>query len=168
LTIVDCVIVPEVALIVTCDVPGGVDGTKISLELEQPAIKPTERMKAPNRPRRPRARCWLGDRRRGKSRRAPKGRKRATVILSMEVPWMVKGRMHAIFFTVAMVTVVVAGAPAVTANDVGEKVQVAASGKPLQARATVPLKLLVGTALRTNVADDPAATVAPELDALKP
>jgi hypothetical protein len=46
------VIEPEVALIVTCDVPAGVDGTKISLVLEQPAIKPTDRMRAPNRPRR--------------------------------------------------------------------------------------------------------------------
>ena len=81
---------------------------------------------------------------------------------------MVKGRTHAIFFTVAMVRVAVAGAPAVTASDVGEKVQVAAWGKPLQASATVPLKLLAGAALTTNVADDPAATVAAELDALKP
>ena len=55
-----------------------------------------------------------------------------------------------------MVTVVVAGAPAVTANDVGEKEHVAACGRPLHARATVPLKLLAGAALRTNVADDPA------------
>ena len=80
------VIVPEVALTVMAAVPAGVDGTKTSLELEQPAKKPAERMKAPNRPRRRRERCWLGDRRRGKRRRAPKGRKRATVILSMEVP----------------------------------------------------------------------------------
>ena len=52
LTIVLWVIVPEVALIVIADVPAGVEGTKISLVLEQPAIKPAERMKAPNRPRR--------------------------------------------------------------------------------------------------------------------
>lgn len=80
------VIEPEVALTVMAAVPAGVDGTKISLELEQPAKKPAERTKAPNKPRRRRERCWLGDRRRGKRRRAPKGRKRATVILSMEVP----------------------------------------------------------------------------------
>ena len=81
---------------------------------------------------------------------------------------MVNGRTHAVFFTVVMVTVAVAGAPAVTANDVGEKVQVAAWGKPLQASATVPLKLFVGAALTMVVADDPAVTVAAELDALKP
>src|SRR5882757_1606565 len=86
----------------------------------------------------------------------------------MEVPRMVNGRTHAIFFTVAMVRVVVAGAPAVTASDAGEKAQVVASGRPLQARATVPLKLFAGAALRTNVADDPAATVAVEAEELKP
>src|SRR5882762_7762728 len=75
------VIEPELALTVMAAVPAGVDGTKTSLELEQPAKKPAERMKAPNRPRRRRERCWLSDRRRGKTRRAPKGRKRATVIL---------------------------------------------------------------------------------------
>jgi hypothetical protein len=32
----------------------------------------------------------------------------------------------------------------------------------------VPLKLLAGAALTTNVVDDPAVTVAAELDALKP
>jgi hypothetical protein len=52
LTIVLWVIVPEVALMVTADVPAGVDGTEAPLEPEQPAIKLTERMKAPNRPRR--------------------------------------------------------------------------------------------------------------------
>ena len=57
LTTVLWVIVPEVALMVTADVPAGVDGTKTSLELEQPATKPAERMKAPNRPRRRRERC---------------------------------------------------------------------------------------------------------------
>ena len=59
----DCVIEPEVALIVTCDVPTGVDGTKTSLVLEHPAIKPAEKMRAPNRPRTRKERCWLGDRR---------------------------------------------------------------------------------------------------------
>src|SRR3979411_1229590 len=81
---------------------------------------------------------------------------------------MVKGRRAAVFFTVAMVRVVVAGAPAVTASDAGEKVQVAASGRPLQARATAPLKLFAGAALRMNVAEDPAATVAAEAEELNP
>ena len=61
-----------------------------------------------------------------------------------------------------------AGAPATTVNCAGEKLQVAASGRPLQARATVPLKLLVGAALTTKVADDPAVTVVPEVEAVKP
>src|SRR5438067_13306891 len=167
-TTVLCVIVPEVALTVTADIPAGVDGTNTSLMLEHPATKPAERMTTPNRPRRRMERCQPSDRRRRKRRRAPKGRKSGTVILSTDVPWMVKGRTHALFFTVAIVRVVVAGAPAVTFNDAGENAQVAASGRPLQPSVTVPLKLFVGAALRTNVADDPALTVAPELDALKP
>src|SRR5258708_12597280 len=40
-----------------------------------------------------------------------------------------------------------------------EKVQVAASSRLLQARATAPLKLSVSTALTMAVIDDPAATV---------
>jgi hypothetical protein len=48
---VDWVIEPEVALTVMADVPAGVDGTKTSLILEQPATKPAERRRVPNRPR---------------------------------------------------------------------------------------------------------------------
>ena len=72
-----------------------------------------------------------------------------------------KGRTHADLFTVAMVSVVVAGAPAVTFSEAGENMHVAASGRRLQPGATGPLKLFVGAALITNVSDDPAATVAP-------
>ena len=80
-----------------------------------------------------------------------------------------EGRSIAVFFTVAMVSVLVAGAPATTVNCAGEKVQVAASGRPaLQARATVPLKLLAGAALTIAVADEPAVTVAAEVEAVKP
>jgi len=66
------------------------------------------------------------------------------------------------------VTVLVAGAPEVTFSCAGEKVQVAASGRPLQASATAPLKLLVGTALTTTVVEEPAVAVAAEAEALKP
>jgi len=77
---------PEVAFTVTADVPAGVDGTKTSLELEQPAKKPAERMRTPNKPRRRMERRRLNNPRRGKMRSAPNGRKSATVILSIEVP----------------------------------------------------------------------------------
>lgn len=90
------------------------------------------------------------------------------VIPAVAIPRRVRGSRSAIFFTVAIVTVLVAGAPATTVSCAGAKLQVAASGRPLQARATVPLKLLVGAALTTNVADDPAVTVLAEVEALKP
>ena len=161
---------PEVALIVTCEVPAGVDGTKTSLLLEQPAmaIKPAETTRTPNRPRSRMERSLLRDRRLVKVRIAPKGRKRTAAIPAVLAPRKVGGRKSAIFFTVAIVTVLVAGAPEATVKLAGEKVQVAASGRPLQASATVPLKLLVGTALTTAVAEEPAATVAAEVEALKP
>jgi len=79
-----------------------------------------------------------------------------------------KSRFPALGFSIEIVRLSVPFNPSDTASDVGEKVQVAAWGKPLHARATVPLKLLAGAALTTNVADDPAVTVAAELDALKP
>ena len=67
-----------------------------------------------------------------------------------------------------MVTVQVEGTPAETIACAGAKEHLAATGKLLQARETVPLKLLVGTALTTAVTDDPAATVRLEAEALKP
>jgi hypothetical protein len=67
-----------------------------------------------------------------------------------------------------MVTVVEAGAPDVTASVAGAKVQVAASGRPLQARVTLPLKLFVGTALTMSGMEEPSATVMTEVEALKP
>ena len=67
-----------------------------------------------------------------------------------------------------MVTVLVEGAPEVTVNCAGEKEHLAATGRPLQARVTVPLKLFVGTALITAVTDDPSATVRLEVEALNP
>src|SRR5271170_6460765 len=121
----------------------------------------------PTRPRSRMKRCLLGERRREKVRIAPKGRRRAVVIPILAAPRRVKGRSVAIC-TVAMVTVVVAGAEEVTFNCGGEKVQVAASGRPLQASVTAPLKLLVGAALRTTVAEEPAATVTAEAEAEKP
>ena len=153
---------------VIADVPAGVDGTKISLELEQPAINPAETNRRPKRPKSRTLRSWLGDRRREKVRIAPKGKRRAAVIPAVAIPRSVRGWRSAIGFTVAMVTVLVAGAPATTVSCAGAKEQVAASGRPLHARATVPLKLLVGTALTMAVADDPAVTVAAEVEALKP
>jgi hypothetical protein len=69
---------------------------------------------------------------------------------------------------VEMVTVLVAGALAVTVSDAGEKTHFAASGSPVHDRATVPLKLLVGIALTTAVAEEPLATVMFVLDALNP
>src|SRR5580698_3706911 len=70
---------------------------------------------------------------------------------------------------VCMVTVPSAGALAETASDDGEKLQVALRGRPLQARLTVPLKLLVGATLMVagGVAF-PATTVTVGLPVLKP
>src|ERR1700760_2956826 len=109
---------PEVALMVTADVPAGVDGTKTSLELEQPATKPAEIRRIPSRPSSRRWRCCVPeDRRLREVKNAPKGRRRAAVIPAVAPPRRVWGRSSAAFFTVAMVRVVVAGALAVTAND---------------------------------------------------
>ena len=70
--------------------------------------------------------------------------------------------------TVVMVTVLVAGAPEVTPSVAGEKLQVAARGRLVQARVTLPLKLLVGTALTTAVADEPSVTDKADAETLKP
>ena len=82
---------PDVALMVTGEVPAGVDGTKTLLLLEQPAIKLAETRRIPNRPRSRRERCWLGDRRREKARMAPKGSRRAAVIPAVAAPRRVRG-----------------------------------------------------------------------------
>ena len=64
-------------------------------------------------------------------------------------------------------TVLVAAAVGVMVRVLGEKVQVTPTG-PLQARVTLPLKLLVGTTLMVAVVELPAVTVAAEVEALKP
>jgi hypothetical protein len=161
------VMVPEVALIVTAEVPVGVPGTAL-LELEQPAMNPAEMIKTPNRAKRRMERCWWVERRRENTNAAPKGRSRAVVIPAVATPRIVCGRKNAVPFTVEMVTVLVAGALAATVKDAGEKEHLAARGTVLHVRVTVPLKLLVGTALTTAVAEEPSATVRVEVEALKP
>jgi hypothetical protein len=101
-------------------------------------------------------------------RTAPKGRRKATVIPADAAPRRVFGRRDDVLFTVEMVTVLVEGAPEVTLNCAGENEHLAATGKLVQDRETVPLKLLVGTALTTAVTEDPSATVRLEAEALKP
>ena len=90
-TIVLWVIVPDVALMVTVDAPAGVDGTKTSLELEQPAIKPAETRRTPSRPNSRSWRCLPKDRRRDDARNALKGRRRAAVIPAVAAPRRVWG-----------------------------------------------------------------------------
>lgn len=100
-------------------------------------------------------------------RKAPKGSAKAAVMPAAALR-RVRGSSAAVGFVVEMVTVLVAGAPEVTLRLAGEKVQVEAWGKPVQVSATAPLKLLVGTALMTAVAEEPSLTVSVELEALKP
>jgi hypothetical protein len=66
------------------------------------------------------------------------------------------------------VTVLVAGTEEETLSCAGEKVQVAARGRVVQARVTDPLKLLVGRALIVKVAEEPSVTVAAEVEEEKP
>ena len=58
-----------------------------------------------------------------------------------------------------MVTVLVTLAAEVTVREAGEKLHVASSGSPVQARLTVPLKPLLGAILMVVVALDPVVTV---------
>ena len=67
-----------------------------------------------------------------------------------------------------MVTVLRALDIGETESWLGEKLQVAPAGRPVQARVTVPLKLFVGATLTTIWLEDPAAIVGTELDALTP
>ena len=157
------VIVPEVALMVTGVDPMGVKGTAL-LVLEQPAISPAERTKTAKRAK-SRMLSWRG---REKVRIAAKGRRRAAVIAEAAAPLRVDGERDALFFTVEMVTVLGAGAPEVTVSCAGEKEHLAARGKLLQARVTVPLKLLVGTALTISGTEEPSVTVMAGAEALKP
>jgi hypothetical protein len=69
---------------------------------------------------------------------------------------------------VITVTVLVAGAEEETLSCAGEKVQLAARGRVVQARVTVPLKLLVGRALTVKVVEEPAVTVAADIEEEKP
>ena len=51
MTVVDWVIVPEVALTVTWEAPVGVEGTNGSLVLEQPAMYAAVVMRTPSNPK---------------------------------------------------------------------------------------------------------------------
>ena len=64
-------------------------------------------------------------------------------------------------------TVLVAAAVGDTVSWLEEKVQVMPTA-PLQERVTLPLKLLVGSTLMVAVVELPDATVATEVEALKP
>lgn len=90
------------------------------------------------------------------------------MIAEAAAPLRVDGERDALFFTVEMVTVLGAGAPEVTVSCAGEKEHLAARGKLLQARVTVPLKLLVGTALTISGTEEPSETVMAGAEALKP
>lgn len=90
------------------------------------------------------------------------------MIPAAAAPRRVDGKSDAVFFTVEMVTVLGAGAPEVTVSCAGEKEHLAATGKLLQARVTVPLKLLVGTALMMSGTEEPSVTAMAEVEALKP
>ena len=67
-----------------------------------------------------------------------------------------------------MVTVLSALVVLETETEAGEKLQVAEMGRPVQARATVPLKLKVGAMAMVAVVDDPAVTVSAPAEALRP
>ena len=71
---------------VTADVPAGVDGTKTSLELEQPATKPAEIRRIPSRPSSRSWRCCVPEDRLREVKNAPKGRSRAAVIPAVAAP----------------------------------------------------------------------------------
>ena len=167
-TTVVWVTVPEVAWMVTFEVPVGVDGRTIGLVVEQPTKNAAEKIRTPSRPKSRRERCWLVDLRRERVRSAPKGRRKAAVIPAVAAPRRVEGWRLAVGFAVLNVTVVVAGAPEVTDTVAGEKKQVAATGRPEQRMFALPLKLLVGTRLTTAVVEEPAETVRAEVEVLMP
>ena len=98
----------------------------------------------------------------------PNGSRNAATTCAASVsPWL-NGRVSAALCAVWMVTVLVALAAGDTESWLGEKVQVASEGRPLQLKLTLPLKLLVGAALTMNCVEAPAATVAVCVEALRP
>src|ERR1700744_1422092 len=81
---------------------------------------------------------------------------------------MSRSRLVPCCLAVWMVTVPSAGALAVTGSGDGEELQVALRGRPLQVRATLPLKLLVGTTLIGTWVALPLVTVTEPVPVLKP
>src|SRR3984885_3923354 len=174
---------PEVAVMVTICKPAGVPGVAGVVgavgagveataaagfeEPEQPTTTPVEMTRRAKRL----SNCKGVDlpiaRLRVKTRREPKGRRNATVMAAEPLVQGVCFWRCAMPAAVWMVTVLVTAAVGVTESVLGEKVQVTPTG-PLQDKVTLPLKLLVGATLMVAVVELPAATVAAEVDALKP
>jgi hypothetical protein len=173
---------PEVAVMVTICKPAGVPGVAGVVgvvgagveatgagfeEPEQPTTTPVEMTRRAKRL----SNCKGVDlpmaRLRVKTRREPKGKRNATVMTAGPLVQGVCFWRCAMPAAVWMVTVLVAAAVGVIESVLGEKVQVTPTG-PLQDKATLPLKLLVGATLMVAVVELPAVTVAAEVDALKP
>ena len=68
----------------------------------------------------------------------------------------------------AIVTVLMAGAVAVTGSDAGEKLHVAPTGNPMQLNDTVPLNPFAGATLTVACAELPADTVPPPEPTVNP
>ena len=130
---------PAVAVTVNCVVPTGVDGASVPDELEQPATRAMG-IKAIAATEVSRLLLLL---RRRKSASEPKGRSRASVMPAARVLWS-RSRAITVLLVVWMVTTSVAGAEAVAAIVSWREAAGGGFGRPLQARVTVPLKLLVG------------------------
>jgi hypothetical protein len=90
LTTVDWLMVPDVALIVTCELPTGVLGVELLL-LEQPATNPAEIIRTANKPRSRRENLRRSDLRRENAKIVPNGRRKAAVIPAVAAPRSVRG-----------------------------------------------------------------------------
>ena len=162
-----CVTLPEVALIVTCCSPAGVDVDVVDegeLDDEHPTTRPAIVRKRTETPRL----CSfpLGARLRENARIEPNGNRTATTMpaapLFREGPWT-----FAILPVVLIATFVVLTAVALTESELEENAHEIPTG-PLQESATSPLKPLVGTTLTVAEVLEPSVTVAVGANALKP
>ena len=175
------VVLPEVAVMVTCWTPDGVPGVAGGVgavgaavpevagiaELEQPTARPVVASSSMRSPSNCSGALLPVIRLREKSSSEPKGRRKAAAMVAVVSAQGPRCCSFAMLAVVWQVMVLVAGAVGVTVRVLGEKEQVTPTG-PLQDRATLPLKLLTGATLMVAMAELPAVTVAAEVEALKP
>src|SRR6185312_5276207 len=157
-TVVVCIVDPDVAVTVTCDVPDGVTGLT-GLSEPQPASAPSETNATT-----PSSITRIEDAGRFRIASTPP----YGISSAKKIPRAPDGNSLCADLVLSIVSVVIDGALPVAVTCAGEKEHCAPAGSPEHANVTVPVKLFVGAMLMVAVAEEPAASLTVPADALRP